>query len=57
MVYGWEKDLQTIWMNYFNKKLLREGLITKEEYIAMERRIHPPKLLNDEEFRGRMSMS
>ena len=56
-MFGWEQDIPGIWMSHFNNELLRMGAISKEEHAKMQRRIQPPKLLNIDEFRGKMIKS
>ena len=50
-VYGWEEDLPFIWMRHFNRELLRAGIISREEYIAIDRRIQPCESRNKESRR------
>jgi len=42
--YGWENDLETIWLNYANRKVFEQGLITREEYMEIERMINMTRL-------------
>ena len=37
--YGWEDEVEEIWLSFFNKKLLESGMITQEEYLKVEAEI------------------
>ena len=45
--YGWENDLETIWLNYINRKVYELGLIMQEEYMKIER------VINLERYEGK----
>lgn len=37
--YGWEDNVEEIWLSYLNKKVLESGLITQDEYVKIEAEI------------------
>ena len=55
MRYGWEDDIPSIWMNYFNDELLKMGMITEDEHTKMKRIIPPLKGLHADGFHGKIN--
>lgn len=51
-LYGWEEDAKTIWLDYFNRKVLEAGLITEAEFYSIEKNIHEEHPLKNEKFFG-----
>ena len=51
-LYGWEEDVKSIWLNYFNKKVFESGLITETEFHSIEKIIHKEHPLKNEKFSG-----
>lgn len=55
-MYGWEEDAPTIWLDFFNKKTLEAGLISTEEYYAIERIIHEKRPLKNDSVSGTINV-
>jgi len=51
-LYGWEEDVKSIWLDYFNKKVFESGLITETEFHSIEKIIHEEHPLKNEKFSG-----
>lgn len=45
-LYGWEEDMEKLWMTHFNRSLLSSGVITQEEYRQVEAAISRADSLN-----------
>ena len=51
-MYGWEDDVKSIWLDYFNKKVFESGLITETEFHSIEKIIREEHPLKNEKFSG-----
>jgi len=47
--YGWEDDIETIWLWYINKLVLANGIITQDEYLKIEAEITKRKVQKENE--------
>ena len=53
-LYGWEDDLDSIWLGVINNCLLQKGIISQDEHKRMQVLI-AKKALNSSVLRGNMT--
>ena len=55
--YGWEEDVEKIWLSCFNRSLLSSGVITQDEYRKVEEAITRAASLSSRKQFGIMNKS